>query len=400
MNKISMSFISRLYKTALFQVIRREINRYCDSRVLPFSTLIAPALSFLLIIWIFSGGVIVDLPVAVIDNDNSAMSRIAERAIDASPVANVIKITSVYEARLLMEEGKTDAIVVIEKDFEKNILKSQNPGIAVFINNTNVVKGGALKSGIYKSLETISTGIKIQSYLRTGSNTQQAFAKAQPIRLDSHILFNPFGNYSYFLVLALLPLMVNVFTFLGSVYAIGIEIKEGTAGKWFNTANKNITTAIIGKMFPYTLLFMLNVMLMNLLLFKVLDTPITGSLFIVIISEILLIITYQILAILFIAITVNMRLSLSIGSAYTMMALTFSGLTFPTFAMPIIAKMFSMIFPYTFWLKIFLSQTLRGEPLFETLVPFISLTIFILIGFLAFPKMRKILSNKKYWYRK
>jgi ABC-2 type transport system permease protein len=394
-----MSVFSKISKTSLYKVFQREIKRYLNSRVLPFSTLVAPLLAFLLIMWIFSVGVIRDLPVAVVDNDNTALSRTTERAIDASAVAKVVKLNSLEEARRWMDKGKTDAIVLIEKDFERNIYKTQNPNITVFINNTNVVKGGVLKSGIYKSLETVSAGIKVQTLMKKGANYQQALEKARPVKLDIHILFNPFGNYAYFLVLALLPLMVNVFTILGSIYAIGIELKEGTAGEWFETARQNIFIALTGKMFLYTLLFLANVMVMNILLFKFLGTPIHGSLFIVIVSEVFFVVVYQFIAIIFIALTSNMRLSLSLGSAYTMMALTFSGLTFPTIAMPLAAKIFSAIFPYTFWLKIFLSQTLRGEPLIETAGSFLSFLVFIIIGILALPKIKRQLSDSKYWGR-
>jgi len=116
-------------------------------------------------------------------------------------------------------------------------------------------------------------------------------------------------------------------------------------------------------------------------------------------SELLLIISYQLLAILFLKLTANLRLSLSLGSAYTMMALTFSGLTFPSMAMPLLAKLFSFIFPYTFWLRIFMSQTLRGEPISEIVLPFLAFIPFILGGFLAFPGMKRKLSHSKYWFR-
>jgi ABC-2 type transport system permease protein len=394
-----MKLISKLIETALFKVIQREYFRFLSSRVLPFSTLLAPALAFLLIMWIFSAGVLRDIPVVVVDNDNTSLSHAAVRAIDASPVADVIRMNSLYEARKMMDKGKTAAIVCIDKDFEKNILKASEPGVAVFINNTNIVKGGALKSGIYKSLATVSAGIKVQTLMKKGENEYRAREKVQPVKLDTHLLFNPFGNYSYFLVLALLPLMVNVFTFLGSVYAIGIELKEGTAGEWFKTANNSIIVALTGKMLPYTLLYLVNVMFMNILLFRVLGTPLHGSLLVILFSEFLLVITYQLLAILVLSITSNMRLSLSLGSAYTMMALTFSGLTFPTIAMPLAAKLFSLVFPYTFWIKLFLSQTLRGEPLVDTAVSFLFFVIFILGGILAFPRMKKLVSDRKYWYR-
>jgi len=217
--------------------------------------------------------------------------------------------------------------------------------------------------------------------------------------VNVHLLFNPFGNYAYFLVLGLLPLLCVVFIFLGSVYALGLELKEGTAGELIALANNNVTTALLGKMLPYTFLFFMDMMVMNIILIKTLGTPVHGSLFLILVSEILLIISYQALAILFLKLTANLRLSLSLGSAYTMMALTFSGLTFPSMAMPLIAKLFSLIFPYTFWLQIFMSQTLRGEPISEVVIPFLAFIPFILGGILAFPGMKRKLTYHKYWFR-
>jgi ABC-2 type transport system permease protein len=152
-------------------------------------------------------------------------------------------------------------------------------------------------------------------------------------------------------------------------------------------------------MLPYTFLFFMDMMVMNIILIKTLGTPLHGSLFLILVSEILLIISYQLLAILFLKLTANLRLSLSLGSAYTMMALTFSGLTFPSIAMPFLAKLFSLIFPYTFWLQIFMSETLRGEPISEVVVPFLAFIPFILGGILAFPGMKRKLTYHKYWFR-
>jgi ABC-2 type transport system permease protein len=164
-------------------------------------------------------------------------------------------------------------------------------------------------------------------------------------------------------------------------------------------AGNNIFVALSGKMLPYTFLFFMNMLIMDLFLIKTLGTPLRGSLTLILVSEILLIISYQLLAILFLKLTANLRLSLSLGSAYTMMALTFSGLTFPLMAMPLIARLFSYIFPYTYWLHIFMSQTLRGEPAAETIYSFLAFIPFILAGFLAFPGTKRKLSNPQYWYR-
>lgn len=392
--------MTKLMNSALFRVIRRETRRIADSWVLVFTTIIAPVAAFLVIIWLFSDGVVRDLPVAVVDMDHTAFSSRVTRLVDATPVCRVVwRFNSTDEARRMMNAGKIDAIIVLPADLERKVMNSGAPAIAVYINNTNVVKGGALKSGLYKTLSTISAGVKVQVAVKKGQTPAQAIERARPVNMNIHLLFNPFGNYAYFLVLGLLPLLAVVFIFLGSVYALGMELKEGTAGELISLAGNNVAVALAGKMLPYTFLFFIDMMIMNIFLMKTLGTPVHGSLPLILVSEILLIISYQLLAILFLKITANLRLSLSLGSAYTMMALTFSGLTFPTMAMPLMARLFSFIFPYTFWLQIFMSQTLRGEPITEVVLPFLAFVPFILGGFLAFPGMKRKLSHPRYWFR-
>lgn len=390
----------KIINTTLLLVVRREANRIAGSWVLIFTTIIAPLVAFLAIGWLFGQGVIRDLPIAVVDLDNTAFSSKVARLIDAAPVCNVIyRLNSTGEAKQLMDKGKIDAIVVLPFELEKKVTNSGAPTVAVYINNTNIVKGGALKSGLFTTLSTISADMKVQVAIKKGQTTEHAIEQARPVKTNIHLLFNPFGNYSYFLVLGLLPLLAIVFIFLGSVYALGIELKEGTCGELMALSNNNIVTALTGKMLPYALLFFVDMMILNIILLRALGTPVNGSLFIILLSEALLIVTYQLLAILFLKLTANLRLSLSLGSAYTMMALTFSGLTFPSMAMPLAAKIFAMAFPYTFWLKIFMGQTLRGEPVSVALVPFLFFVPFILAGILAFPGMKRKLSHPKYWFR-
>jgi ABC-2 type transport system permease protein len=392
--------LQKLTNTPLVRVLSRETSRIADSWVLIFYTIIAPVATFILIIWLFSGGVVKDLPVAVVDMDQSAFSFKAARLIDATRVCKIkCRLNSILEAKKMMDAGKIDAFVVFPENLEKKILRSDSPSIAVYINDMYVGRAGALRSGLFTTLSTISAGVKVQVAVKKGQTPDQAIEKARPVKANIQLLFNPYGNYAYFLVLGLLPLLSVVFIFLGSVYALGMEFKEGTASDLMSKAKNNIFVALSGKMIPYTFLFFLNMLVMDLLMIKTLGTPLRGSLALILVSEILLIISYQLLAILFIKLTANLRLSLSLGSAYTMMALTFSGLTFPLMSMPIIARLFSYIFPFTSWLHIFMSQTLRGEPAIETFYSFLAFIPFILAGFLAFPGAKRKLSDPVYWYR-
>jgi ABC-2 type transport system permease protein len=389
--------MKKIIATPLYQVFSREIKRITRSRVMLFSTLIGPLASLLTIYWIFAAGVARDLPVTLIDQDQTALSRKVAQMIDANPTASIHKAPGISQALDELKKGQTEAIVWLPKDFEKEVIKGNSPEVVLYINNTNVVKGGVLYSGLYKTLATISGGVKFNIALKKGMTENQAMASIQPIQMDTHLLFNPFGNYAYFLTIGLLPIMITVFTFLVSVYALGLELKMGTGKELLDKGGNSIFITLTGKMLPYTILFFLHTMVMNIILFQALGTPLKGSLVVILFSEWLLIITYQLLAVVLLNLTANMRLSLSLGSAYTMMALTFAGLTFPSIAMPLLAKIFSWLFPYTFWLKIFISQTIKGQPLYTTAYYFLILLVFIIASMFAFFGIKKKLADERYW---
>ena len=380
----------RILHSSLMRVIRREFGRITKSWVLIFVTILGPAFSFLLVAWMFSSAVVRDLPITVVDMDQTQLSRKICRMVDATPVVNIaFQSTSLEEAKSRLVKGEVDAVLYIPEGTEKFIQKGVQAELALFFNNTNVVKGGVIQSQMVTTLATLSGAIKVQTMIKKGIQPNEAIQKAVPVKPDIHLLFNPYGNYAYFLMMGLLPLLSVVFIFLGTVYAIGIEMKEGTSVAWVQTAENSTTVAIIGKLIPYIFLFFANLMGMNILLIRVMGTPLNGSLVMILFSEFLLILAYQAMAIFFLTLTVNLRLTLSLGSAYTMMALTFSGLTFPAMGMVLIAKIVSFVFPYTFWLKIFLSQSLRGEPVHETIAPLLSLLPFILMGILSFPAFKR-----------
>ncbi len=392
--------MKRMVSSSFFHVVLREFGRITNSWVLIFVTIVGPVTSFLLIAWMFSATVVRELPVTLVDMDHSQLSRTIARMIDASPAMHVAnQVTSLNEANSTIAKGVSDAVLYIPQGLEKQVQKGLQTELALFFNNTNVIKGGIIQSQMVSTISTVSGAIKVQSMVKKGLPYEEALKNAVPILPAIHLLFNPFGNYAYFLMMGLLPLLIVVFIFLGTSYAIGIEMKEGTATAWLHQADNSAMVAIIGKLTPYILMFFADMMAMNILLIKVMGIPLNGSLTIILLSEFLLILAYQAMAILFLTLTVNLRLTLSLGSAYTMMALTFSGLTFPVLGMSWVARIFSIIFPYTYWLRAFLSQTMRGEPIHEAIGPMVLLLPFILTGIFVLPIFKRRFANERWQSR-
>ena len=133
-------------------------------------------------------------------------------------------------------------------------------------------------------------------------------------------------------------------------------------------------------------MMLLMTLMMFLILFKIVGVPLNGSL-------------TALLGVLIVTLLSNLRLSLSIGGGYSVLAFTFSGLTFPMMAMYPWVQAFSKIFPFTFYTDIFIDQALRGAPVVDSLWDMGYIALFIVLPMLCLPRLRKICSDEKYWGR-
>ncbi|MCA1745064.1 MAG: ABC transporter permease [Bacteroidales bacterium] len=397
---MSNVLLRRFKNNAFVKVLDREIGRMTGSKVYLFLTLVGPALSFLLVMNIFVAGVPSHLPVAVVDEDFSALSRQMTRMVDATRMADVTdRVTSLPEGREALLRGKAEAVLYIPAGFEKSVLKGEGSQIQLYINNTNVLVGGLLKSTIYRVVTTYSTGVKLQVAMKQGLPAEQALGQVHAVQMDGHVLFNPYTNYAYFLVTALMPLLVVLFTLLGAIYTIGMEIREGTSPEWLKLADNSLLVALTGKLLPYVFLMLVNVGVMHFIMTQHLGFPLRGYWGAIMLSQLLMILAYQMVAVMLLALTANTRLSLSLGSAYSMMALTFSGLTFPVAGMPLVARFLAHLFPFYHWMEVFMGQGMRGEPLVETIQPMAFLLLFVMAGFLFFPRLKSVLSDTRFQHR-
>ena len=379
-------------------VFKREISKIVKNKLMIFLLVLGPLSGYFLVINIFSKNTPRDLPVTVVDHDQSFLSRKLIRFVDATPIAKVKSICiNLEEARLELNKGNIEAILYIPGETEKLIQKGEDAQIELYLNNANVLKAGLLNSGIKKAIATLSSGIKLKRLQMKGMNFKQAFNTIQPVNIHSIMLFNPYLSYSYFLTLALVPIILIIFILLGTIYTIGNELYKGSGIEWLGIADNNMFYALTGKLLPYFSIYLILTLIMNVLLINIIGVPFKGSIFILLLSEIMLIVSYQFMAIFFLGITSNLRLSLSLGSAYCMLAITYSGLTFPEFSMPAFGKSLAFLFPFNHWFKVFIGQTLRGEPGYIGFHHLIILLVFILLGLLLIPKLKHILLNKKYW---
>lgn len=376
----------------------RELRRLTHQPMYFVLMFLLPLLSFAFFAVLFQKGVARDIPIAVLDQDRSTLSRKVTQMIEETPTALVAYgIQSMDEGERLMREGRISAVVQIPAFFEKNILSNSQTHIEAYISGSNITVNGLLSKDIQTAVTMFSAGIQIQLLTKQGLTERQAMAQLQPVRFDKHVLFNPYINYGYYLSPSFMPMMLLIFIVMVTVFSIGTELKNGTAREWLASADDSMGAALLGKMLPVTVIMFLLSLVMFVIIFKVVGVPLNGSFTLILTGTLLFILSYQSISVLIVSIMANLRLSLSLGGGYSVLAFTFSGLTFPIMAMYPAMRAGSKLFPFTYYTDLFVDQMLRGAPARCSLPDLGCMALFIVLPFLCLRRLRRLCTEEKFW---
>jgi ABC-2 type transport system permease protein len=322
-----------------------------------------PLLLYGLTWWIFAGGIARDIPIAVIDEDRSAVSRQLSRWLDASPgMAIVADSTSADAAMQLLRERRAYGVVVIPRGFETSLVESRSASVQWFYNGQFSAHVGGLSRDVRTVVSTLSAGVELGARARRGASTVQAAQQFEPIRTRLVTLFNESNSYESFLAMALIPAMLQIFVVVAVVTVIGRELRDGTVPQWLASANGSWPVAVLGKLLAPMVAFCLQALLF-LLFFSVLrGWAVAGSMAAMVLSLVLLVVAYLGVGVLLIGATLSLRNALSLAAFITAPAFAYAGQGFPLLSMPPLARAWAEALPLTHYLQLQSRHWLAGAP--------------------------------------
>ncbi|NVI84410.1 ABC transporter permease [Janthinobacterium sp. BJB401] len=312
---------------------------------------------------VFSAGIARDLPIVVIDNDNSTLSRQLTRWLDASPgIAVAAKVASSDEALHRLRERTAFGYLLIPDDFEQKLLGGRQATVQWLYNAQFSSHAGALLRDVRTVSTTLSAGIEMTARVKKGMSGVQAAAQFEPIRTTLNSLYNENTSYEAFLTLALMPAMLQIFIVVAIVTSIGRELRDGTVPQWLASAHGSWLRAIGAKLL-FPLIAYCALALLYLLFFSLVrGWAVAGSLPALLLSMLLLVLAYCGLATLLIGATLSLRLALSGAAFITAPAFAFAGQAFPLMAMPAPARAWAQALPLTHYLQLQTKYWLAGAP--------------------------------------
>ena len=195
-----------------------------------------PIVLIFLVWWIFSKGMAVGIPIAVIDNDHSAQSATIIRYIDATPEVAVVKsLHSAAAAQQAIETTDVMAVVEIPENFSTNLLSGKTSRLLLNVNAQYGTHSGMIQKAVQTAVSTFSAGAEMQRRVAIGEDVTLTKTSYAPIQSQSVALFNTANNYQQFLAVTVVPALLHILSMVIGTSTVGRELVDKTLGEWYQS---------------------------------------------------------------------------------------------------------------------------------------------------------------------
>lgn len=377
--------------------MKRELSRMFVRPLYIFASVGVMVLSTFFFLSIMWSGTPEQIPVAVVDADQSSISRRLCHEMQATSAVDIVLITPDYaEARRAMQRGEIFGILLIPDHFYSDLVAFKRPQLSFYTNNAYTV--GA--STAYKQLLTmcnLTSGAFQREVLRKkGLPDDLIMKRIQPVTIEAHMVANPWSNYAVYLVSTILPGIMSLVVLMLTIFAIGFELKCHTCHDWLRAAGGNYTIAMIGKLIPYTILYIVLGIGCEVILFKFMHFPVNGSLTRLMLAMILLIFAMESMAICIIGTLPTLRDAVSIGALYGMLGFSLSGFTYPVMNMLPAIQAWTYLVPLRYFYRIYVNEALMAAPVINSIPLCLGLCAFFIMPLIVSPRLYKAMLYQNY----
>jgi len=344
--------------------------------------IVIPPLLFFLYAYIYEKQKAEKLPVAIFDEDHSAISRQLIFLMEQTESIHFTTTVNSYkELQTNMREGKIMAAVYFPQGLERNI-KSRNPATVGFYTNASFMVTAKL---MYKDAANVlisgGLGVVLQKLEKKGMPADKAMALIQPIKLVTYPLYNPQFNYQEYLVPGLITVAMQMIIILIGVLLLNYEWKMNTIHELMEVAKGSASNIIMGKLIAHLAIAWFNFILIAGIIFPIFEIGNSEGLFSFFVLYTLLAIACLGVGFLLSSIFTDVMLCTDIAIFYTSPAFVFSGYTFPRWAMPWYDQYYAQIMPYAPFLDAFIKVNNMQLPLRYAQPEMLKLLCFIIITY-------------------
>ncbi|MGI2259879.1 ABC transporter permease [Shewanella sp. GXUN23E] len=315
---------------------------------------------------LFSAAVPRELPVALVDLDNTSLSRALGRQIQASPASTPRSYGSEAQAIDAMQRGEVFGMVIIPNQFSARLQSGKQPTLEIRYNGQFLLVGKLLNSSLQQSLAPALQSLARTSQLAKGVPSVQVGVNISPISFQITPLYNQASNYVAFLMPPLFIALFQIVAMLIFVNALNRELDVGSYGRWLEHWGVNLVV----KWLVYLPLALLQSAVMMVFLYRYLGLPINGGFaWLILAQAVMLSAVFLWVAAIFFLLQDKARV-VSFCTALFAPAFAFMGATFPVHEMPELAKWWRVLMPSSHYIEsqvAVVSYGLSGSDIFNEL---------------------------------
>lgn len=370
-------------------LLKREFKLFFKDTTLLSVFILAPVLYAVIFGFVYSEGKLQDLPVIVVDQDNTPLSN---QLIDMLNDNEKLKVVEVKYDNIGTNDDllkyKAVIVVVIPERFEASVLQKRYPEINTYINTTNLLTANMASQGVQTTLGTFNAGIDIQSLKKTGKNNVQAASQYEPFKVNYIRLFNESGNYLSYMWPGVLAVILQQVLLLGLAVSFSREYENKTFNSELLNRTRSAFTAIMVKVLPFWILtvFTLGMFYMFHFIFK---APVPSPLGKYVVTTALFVGSIS-----FLGVTVSALLPSSLKATQVLMlmatpAFIIGGYSWPLEAMPAGVRFLANIIPLTPFLNAHKLMLFQNAELYQVTEYLRHLVILLVVyGILAFAAVK------------
>jgi ABC-2 type transport system permease protein len=297
-----------------------------------------------------------NIPIAIMDRDNSAESRDLTAIMGSSgyfvPTA---RIGGCNEARALLDRGTVRVALVIEHGFAEKLRSGRTAAAQVLLDGSDSNTAGII--GGYLGRLAIAYNTRLQAdYAARHSGIPPRIGR---VELVTRAWFNSNLESPPFYVPAVITNILFVITMLLSSLAIVREKEIGTIEQVIVTPIRK-GEFILGKTLPFVLIGYIDVALISLVGALVFNVPVRGSLWLLFLATTLFLMSSLGMGLLISTVSQTQQQAMMTAFFIIFPAMLLSGFAFPIENMPLPVQWLTLLNPLRYYMVIIRGIFLKG----------------------------------------
>lgn len=208
--------------------------------------------------YMYAPNIVTDVPIAIVDNSQSKLSRNFIRWMDATPQAEVYAQAIDYqEAKEWMKDGKIQGILYLPHDFEERVFRGDEAVFSLYATTDAFLYFEALQEASSRVMLAINDKYRPDEAVFLPPQGLLAVAMAQPVNIEGTALYNYTEGYGSYLI----PAVMMIIIFQTLLMVIGMVTGEEYSSKGirifapFGNGWGVSTRIVVGKTFVYCSLY-------------------------------------------------------------------------------------------------------------------------------------------------